>query len=147
MNIDYESFSKEELIGLLCDAGITPRVKNSRDLWEHIEKYGKKKQEHFGVVLLNGSLQIVGVKVVSIGIVNRTLVHPREVFRPAIRANATALILFHNHPSGNLNPSSEDEELTSRLQKAGQIMGIEVVDHLIVGKATYFSMKEEGYMS
>lgn len=147
MNIDYQSFSKEELIGLLCDAGITPRINNSADLWKYIGKYGKKEREHFGVVLLNGSLQIVGVELVSIGIVNRTLVHPREVFRPAIKANATAVVLFHNHPSGWLAPSDEDKEVTSRLKKAGEVLGIEVVDHLIIGKSTYVSMREEGCMS
>lgn len=143
MNIDYESFSKEELIDLLCDAGITPRIKNGADLWQCLKKYGRREQEHFGVVVLNSSNMILKVQVVSIGIVNRTLVHPREVFRPALSSNGSAIVVFHNHPSGNLMPSDEDLEVTSRLRKAGEVLGIQLMDHLILGRGGYRSMREE----
>jgi DNA repair protein RadC len=140
---DYLNYSKEELIELLCDCGIAPKCRSSSDLWQCLKKYGKREQEHFGVVVLNSSNMILKVQVVSIGLVNRTLVHPREVFRPTLSSNGSAVVVFHNHPSGNLMPSGEDLEVTDRLKEAGELLGIQLMDHLILGRGGYRSMREE----
>jgi len=114
------------------------------DLFPLLNKYASKRQEHFLVVTLGGTQNVLRLHLVSVGILNRTLIHPREIFYRAIKDNAHALILVHNHPSGDLNPSREDREATERLVKAGQLMGIQVLDHLIISKAGYYSFKEKG---
>lgn len=102
-------------------------------------------REHFKVLNLNTKNQVIGIDDVSVGSLNASLVHPREVFKQAIKRSAAWLILAHNHPSGNLQPSKEDEMLTKRLYDAGKLLGIEVLDHLIFGQNSYLSMKEKGY--
>jgi len=82
------------------------------------------------------------VNVCSVGLVNRTLVHPREVFTEAVRQRATAIVVAHNHPSGNLEPSMEDKDVTRRLRQAGDILGIKILDHLIFGEEGFLSMLE-----
>jgi len=86
----------------------------------------------------------VAANTVSIGTVNASLVHPREIFKVALLCNASAVILAHNHPSGNPTPSHEDIDITNRLKKAGEILGIEVLDHIIIGDNTWTSFKEKG---
>ena len=122
------------------------KLRNSSDAYDILRHYGDRRQEHFIAITLNGALEVVHTNVVSIGLVNRTLVHPREVFIEAIKHMGTSVILAHNHPSGSLEPSNEDIELTDRLKKAGQILGIEVVDHLIFTDENYYSMREGGDM-
>lgn len=107
--------------------------------------YGKPKEE-FVVILLNTKNSVIGINTVSIGTVNSSLVHPREVFQPALLANATSVILAHNHPSGDTNPSSEDLGVTRRLVEAGKILGIDVLDHVIYGDGFILSLKAEGKM-
>jgi len=114
------------------------------DLVPLLKKYASKRQEHFLAVTLGGTQNVLRVNLVSVGILNRTLIHPREIFYRAIKDNACALILAHNHPSGDLNPSREDKDATDRLVKAGKLMGIEVLDHLIISKAGFYSFKEKG---
>ncbi len=101
-----------------------------------------EKQEVFKVVLLNTKNEIITDIDVSIGTLNSSLVHPREVFREAIKRSSNKMILMHNHPSGNIDPSKEDKQITNRLIKCGEIIGIEVIDHIIIGDGTYFSFKE-----
>lgn len=102
-------------------------------------------REHFVVLLLNTKNKVLGINTVSIGTLNASLVHPREIFKPAILINAAAIILVHNHPSGDPTPSSEDMEITQRLCKAGEILGIEVLDHLIISDDGMFtSFRERG---
>jgi len=101
------------------------------------------KQECFIVVMLNTRSMVIGLKKVSLGTVDSAVVHPREVFRPAIKASAKAVILAHNHPSGDPSPSREDLKITEKLVKTGEIIGIQVVDHLILGDG-YLSFKEKG---
>lgn len=120
------------------------RVKNVSDVYDLIRHYGDREQEHFICITVNGALEVVHTRIVSVGLVNRTLVHPREVFSECIRRMGTAVILAHNHPSGNLIPSNEDIELTARLRKAGDILGIEVLDHFIFSADGYYSMRENG---
>jgi DNA repair protein RadC len=102
-------------------------------------------RENFVVVLLNTKNEVIETPTVSIGTLGASLVHPREVFKPAIRASAASVILAHNHPSGKVEPSREDREVTSRLGEAAGILGIEMLDHVIVGDG-YFSMKEHGML-
>ncbi len=99
-------------------------------------------REHFRVILLNTKNQVLGVAPVSVGSLNSSLVHPREVFKEAVRRNAAAIILVHNHPSGDPTPSAEDIEVTKRLVEAGKLLGIEVLDHIIIGECTYASLRE-----
>ena len=102
-------------------------------------------RENFVVVLLNTKNEVIETSTVSIGTLGASLVHPREVFKPAVRASAASVILAHNHPSGKVEPSQEDREVTRRLGEAADILGIEVLDHVIVGDG-YFSMKEHGML-
>ena len=102
-------------------------------------------RENFVVVLLNTKNEVIETSTVSVGTLGASLVHPREVFKPAVRASAASVILAHNHPSGKVEPSREDREVTKRLGAAADILGIEVLDHVIVGDG-YFSMKEHGML-
>ena len=103
------------------------------------------EREHFVAVYLDGRNNVKGVSVISIGTLNASLVHPREVFRPAIVAGAAAVIISHNHPSGDITPSVEDKDATVRLRKAGELLGIALLDHLIINDSgDKFSFKEHG---
>ena len=102
-------------------------------------------RENFVVVLLNTKNEVIGTPLVSVGTFSASLVHPREVFKPAIRASAASVVLAHNHPSGKAEPSWEDREVTRRLGESAGILGIEVLDHVIVGDG-YYSMKEHGML-
>ena len=102
-------------------------------------------RENFVVVLLNTKNEVIGTPLVSVGTLSASLVHPREVFKPAIRASAASVVLAHNHPSGKVEPSREDREVTRRLGEAAGVLGIEMLDHVIVGDG-YFSMKEHGML-
>jgi DNA repair protein RadC len=130
---------------LLRGASERPRLKTPRDIARHLlPQFGASPVEQFGVVMLDTKNHVVRVKIVSMGSLDSTVVHPREVFREAASASAAAIILFHNHPSGDPTPSQEDIALTKRLVEAGDIMGIEVLDHLILADQRYFSMREAG---
>jgi DNA repair protein RadC len=100
-----------------------------------------KKKEHFFIVLLDTRNQYIGREKVSVGSLDTSIVHPREVFRPAVAASASSVILVHNHPSGNLEPSEEDIKITRRLVEAAEIMGIEVLDHIIISDKKCLSLK------
>ena len=102
-------------------------------------------RELFVVLALDARNRPIGTNIVSIGSLSASVVHPREVFKFAILANANALILAHNHPSGDPEPSQDDREITKRLQEAGTLMGIEILDHLILGES-WLSFKERGWM-
>jgi DNA repair protein RadC len=103
-------------------------------------------REHFKVILLDSKNSVISVETVSIGTVNASIVHPREVLKPALVKSATSLILVHNHPTGHTSPSREDILLTRRFEKCGRILGIEIVDHIIIGDGSYESLKEGGYL-
>lgn len=100
------------------------------------------KKEVFKAVLLNTKNEIISDVDVSIGTLSSSLVHPREVFKEAIRRSASKIIVMHNHPSGSVEPSREDKNITSRLIKCGEIIGIGIIDHIIIGDGLYFSFKE-----
>lgn len=103
-------------------------------------------QEHFVVLFLNVKNQILHKQTIFIGSLNASIVHPREIFREAVKRSAASIICAHNHPSGNASPSPEDIEVTARLHEAGLIIGIELLDHVIIGDHQFISMKEKGYM-
>ena len=113
-------------------ADVLPEIRHIRDL----------RKEHFVAIFLNARNQIIKTETISMGSLNASLVHPREVFAPAVGISAASVVLGHNHPSGDVTPSREDIELTRRMVQAGEIMGIEVVDHLIVASDKFLSMKE-----
>ncbi len=113
-------------------------------IFECIRHYGSRQQEHFLCVVLNGAHELMGINVVSIGLVNKTLVHPREIFAEPLKERATAVVLAHNHPSGNLEPSDDDIATTLRIRKAGALLGIEVLDHIVFSEDSYRSMVESG---
>lgn len=108
-----------------------------------MDKMKTLTKEYFKVILLDTKNQIICIDNISIGTLNASIVHPRDVFNVAIRKNSNSIILVHNHPSGDPNPSKEDVAITYRLQKAGKILGIEVLDHVIIGNNKYISFKEE----
>jgi DNA repair protein RadC len=102
-------------------------------------------REHFVVMALDSRRRVIGANVVSIGTLNASLVHPREVFKPAILLNAAAIVVGHNHPSGDPAPSSEDREVTRRLTKAGELLGIPLADHVVIGSGdSFYSFREQG---
>jgi len=109
-----------------------------------LEKWRNKRQEHFIVIPLNSSNEILKARVIAIGTLNGVGVHPRDVFWQAIKCNAAAIVVAHNHPSGCSMPSVEDELMTERLCKASEIMGIPLLDHVIVTKDSYYSFKADG---
>ena len=104
-------------------------------------------REHFVVFLLDQKNQVIGINTVSVGSLTASIVHPREVFKAAILGNAATIICGHNHPSGDTVPSQEDRRITSRLVSAGKLLGINVVDHIIIGReGRYFSFADEGLL-
>ena len=112
-----------------------------------LPQYGAAGVEQFGIVLLDTKHRVIRIRVVSIGGLDATVVHPRDVFREAAAAGASAIVLFHNHPSGDPTPSSDDFALTRRMVDAGDIMGIDVLDHLILSEQRYYSMVEAGRLA
>jgi DNA repair protein RadC len=101
-------------------------------------------REHLVLITLDMKNVINSISTVSIGSINSSIVHPREVFKPAILSNAASIILAHNHPSGDTNPSKEDINITQRIKEGGKLLGIDLLDHLIIGDDNYTSLKEKG---
>ena len=120
-------------------------IRSPKDVSHYImEDMRYLKQEHFIALLLNTKNQIIGKETVTVGTLNSSLVHPREVFKPAIKKSSSAIIVVHNHPSGDPTPSKEDIDVTNRLIKAGELLGIDVLDHIVIGDNAYISLKEKG---
>lgn len=104
------------------------------------------KKEYFKIILLNTKNQVIAVEDISVGSLNSSIVHPREIFSPSIKKSAASLILVHNHPSGDPAPSREDLEVTKRLSEGGKILGIKILDHIVIGESSFFSFKEKGLL-
>lgn len=124
-------------------------IRNPEDAYKAITtltNVHKEAQEVFGILILNTKNKVVAAHEVSRGTLNSSMVHPREIFKPAVLHNAAGIICFHNHPSGDTEPSKEDIEVTERLVMAGEIMGIIVMDHIIVGDDEYISLRDLGMM-
>ena len=118
------------------------RIKHPTDVLPLIQHYADRKQEHFIVVSLNGAHEVMSTRVVTIGLVDQSHVHPREVFSDPITERASAIVLAHNHPSGQLVPSPEDLDVTHRIKVAGDILGIEVLDHVLFTHKGFYSFAE-----
>lgn len=119
------------------------RITSPTDVAEFMmEEMVSLTQEHFKTLFLNTKNEIIGYETISIGTLNASIVHPRDVFNKAIRKASANVILVHNHPSGNPKPSNEDIQITKRLAEAGDILGITVLDHIIIGDSKYYSLKE-----
>jgi len=121
-------------------------IRKAKDVLPFIQHISDKKQEYFVCVSLNGANEVIESRVVTVGLLDTNQVHPREVFADPIADRAASVILAHNHPSGKLEASPDDLALTDRLVKAGEILGIKVLDHIIVTKRGYLSLKVEGYL-
>lgn len=128
--------------GLNQGIGIEPSITSPVDVLGFLTDIKDRRKEYFVALFLNARNQVICREDVSVGSLNASLVHPREVFAPAVGSSAASVILAHNHPSGDVTPSREDIELTRRMVQAGEIMGIEILDHLIVGSERFLSMKE-----
>jgi DNA repair protein RadC len=120
------------------------RISFPPDVLPIIQHYADRKQEHFLCISLNGANEVIASRVVSVGLVNKTQVHPREVFADPITDRASAIIVAHNHPSGGLKPSKEDIEITKQLKSAGETLGIKLLDHIIFSQKDYYSFLENG---
>ncbi len=161
INLNVEELQEIRGIGLAKGAQIVAALEFSRRIAASIEERPRisspqdvarllfprmryLQQEVFDTVLLSTKNQVLGIPRISVGSLNSSIVHPREVFKPAIKRSAAALILAHNHPSGDPGASQEDIKVTRRLKEAGEILGIDVLDHLIIGDGKYQSLKEKG---
>ncbi len=118
------------------------RISQPSDVLPLLQHYADRRQEHFICVSLNGAHEVLQTRVVTIGLVDQSHVHPREVFADPIADRASAVIIAHNHPSGQLTPSSEDRAVTQQLKVAGEVLGIQVLDHVIFSSRGYYSFAE-----
>ena len=118
-------------------------IMDPADVYRELRELRQNKKEHFVIFYLDAHSREIKKETISVGILDANLIHPREVFEPAIKNNAAQIIVAHNHPSGVTEPSDEDKEITKRLVEAGKLLGIEILDHVIVGNNGYFSFKKE----
>jgi len=122
------------------------RIKQPADIYTLVRHYADRKQERFISLSLNGAHEVLAVRIVTIGLVNKTIVHPREVFADIIQDRAAAFCVAHNHPSGRLECSQEDEEITHRLKSAARLLGLQFVDHVIFSETSWWSFRENGML-
>jgi DNA repair protein RadC len=120
------------------------KLTKPEEIYKLLKRYAKARQEQFIVMTLDGLHQPISISLVFIGTMNRIMVHPREVFHRAVRDMAAAVVVCHNHPSGDLQPSPEDLDMTRKIWKAGIVLGINVLDHLIIGKKGFYSFRMNG---
>lgn len=118
------------------------KITSPKDVYEELREYRDKRQEYFLTIYLDGANRIIEKRVISIGILNQSVVHPREVFAPAMELRAASIIVAHNHPSGVLEASREDIEVTYRLKQSAELLGIEFLDHIIITKDGYISVED-----
>jgi len=120
------------------------KITTPSDVLPLIRHFADRRQEHFLSITINGANEVLNVRVVSIGLVDRSPVHPREVFADALADRASGIVVAHNHPAGNLEPSEADLYITLQLRQAGEIMGIELLDHIVFNRKAYYSFLEAG---
>jgi len=155
--VNFKQLSKEKGLGpakvtqILAAIEIGKRIYNKEDtikfskpedVYEHLRNLRTKKKEHFVALYLNSQNELIHEETISIGSLNANIVHPREVFEPAIKHLAAGIIVAHNHPSNRIKPSKEDKQITKELVKSGEILGIEIYDHLIITKRGFISFKD-----
>jgi len=122
------------------------RFTSPRDIFEKFSYLANESKEYFLALHLDGKNRIVCLDTISVGSLNQSIVHPREVFKSSLLSSAAALVLLHNHPTGDPTPSSEDLSITRRLKEAGELMGVKVIDHIIIGNEAYMSFVEQGML-
>ncbi|CAM2841562.1 DNA repair protein RadC [Hathewaya histolytica] len=128
-------------------SGENYKICSPRDAAEYVmEEMRYLKQEILKVIMLNTKNKVIYEKNVFLGSVNSSIVHPREIYKEAIIKNSTSIVIFHNHPSGDPTPSREDLNVTNRIQDSGRILGVDLLDHIIIGNGTYISLKEKGIL-
>src|SRR3989338_11258091 len=120
------------------------KIETPADLLPHVRHYADRRQEHFLCASINGANEILNIRVVSIGLIDKSPVHPREVFADVLLDRASAIIVAHNHPSGGLEPSASDVEVTKQLKATGAVVGIALLDHIIFNRSGYYSFLEAG---
>ncbi len=123
-----------------------PVITTASRVYEYLHEYHHLDREHFIAITLDGSSRVIDTHIISIGTLNQSIVHPREVFYPAIKDRAASIIIAHNHPSGQLFPSRADKQVTTRLKDAGKLIGIDVVDHIILTPDGFYSFQDEGLL-
>ena len=123
------------------------RVRSAGDVMPLVRHLATRQQEHFVAITLNGAHEVIESRVITIGLVNSTQIHPREIFADAITDRATSIIVCHNHPSGNLEPSTEDSAVTRRLAAAGETIGIRILDHIIFTMEAHYSFRDKGLLT
>jgi DNA repair protein RadC len=145
-------FAKAALIAASCElqSRLTGDqkhiIKNAVDILPYISYLATKRQEYFVCINLNGGNRVMSNRVITIGLIDQALVHPREVFSDAVKEKAAKVIVAHNHPAGNSAPSNEDVDITNNLVKASGILGITFLDHIIITDDGYFSFREDGLL-
>jgi DNA repair protein RadC len=122
------------------------KINDANDTYELLKEYADKKQEYFLSITLDGAMNVIDKRVIFIGTLNQSIIHPREVFADAITDRANSIIIAHNHPSGELTPSDADIQITKRLQEVSKLIGIELLDHLIITKGGFYSFSQEGML-
>lgn len=129
-----------------AEPGTQPKVTKPEDILRLLPDLASRRQEHFICITLNGAGEVLGNRTITVGLLNHSLVHPREVFADAITDRAASVICVHNHPSGSLEPSSQDIAITQQLREAGALIGIPLIDHIIVSRNGHLSMRERGLL-
>lgn len=140
------NYSMDELLQMVREKAheySIKRITSASDVYSLLHEYSLKEKEHFLTITLDGQSKVIEKRVVHIGTLNQSLVHPREVFRPAILDNAAGIIIAHNHPSGTLEASREDVQITQRLKEVGKLVGISLLDHVIISSKGYYSFSDE----
>jgi len=132
---------REALLSLVKVKG--QHITKAIDIKSILTPYAAEEQEYFLLITLNSSHEVIKIHEVTKGLLNRTLVHPREIFRRALLDNAASIIVAHNHPSGSVDPSPEDKEITTLINESARLMGITLLDHVIIGADNYYSFRED----
>ena len=144
-----KDYSMEQLLQMVQEKALeykVNRITSASDAYHALAEYSCKEQEHFMLITLDGASKIINKRVIFVGTLNQSLVHPREVFRPAILDNSAGIIIAHNHPSGTLEASRADIQITQRLKEVAKLVGIELLDHVIISKNGYYSFSDEGML-
>ncbi len=144
-----KDYTMDELLQMVQEKAREYKVKritSAADVYSVLAEYTCENREHFMLITLDGASNIIEKRVVHIGTLNQSLVHPREVFRPAIQDNAAGIIIAHNHPSGTLEASRADIQITQRLKEVAKLVGIELLDHVIISSEGYYSFSDEGIL-
>jgi DNA repair protein RadC len=133
-------------LGKRLQSARNPEVLSPEDIWKMSADFRDSKKEHFVAFYFDTQNRLIERQIISIGVLDGTMVHPREVFEPAVKLCVSSVIFAHNHPSGDTEPSKEDIAVTKRLAEAGKILGIDITDHIVVSKGGFKSIKEAGLL-